>query len=47
MYSDKKLFIIEWETDKFSDGSNHYIAGSPAFDLDTFKRWGEIIKKIL
>lgn len=43
MYSDKGMFKIEWETDKFS-GFNTYLYGSPAFDLQKYKTWLEKIK---
>ncbi len=38
-YSDKKLLIVRWD-----NGFNHYVTGSIPFDLDTYKRWYEILK---
>lgn len=39
-YSDRKMLIIEWESD-YSDGYNHYLSGYPPFDLDKYKIWME------
>ncbi|MBQ4528186.1 MAG: glycoside hydrolase family 2 [Clostridia bacterium] len=41
-YSEKRLFVIEWETDK-GDGFNHYISGGVPFSLEKYKKWIEII----
>lgn len=37
-YSEKRMFIIRWET---ADGAgfNHYTAGNVPLDLETYKRW--------
>ena len=37
MYSEKKLFIIEWTLSDGTSGRNHYLAGYPPFDFDTYK----------
>ncbi len=37
MYSDKKLFIIEWTLDDGTSGKNHYLAGMPPFDYQVYK----------
>jgi beta-mannosidase len=34
----QRLFLIEWETDA-GRGTNHYLQGSPPFDLDTYRAW--------
>lgn len=44
--SDKELYIMEWEADGGEHNFNHYLFGSPAFDLDTCKRWLKIIKDV-
>ena len=37
MYSEKKLFIIEWTLSDGTSGRNHYLAGFPPFDFETYK----------
>ncbi len=34
----QKLFLIEWEADGIR-GVNHYLLGTPPFDLDRYRRW--------
>lgn len=44
MYSDKGVFMIEWEIDG-KKYFNHYLHGYPAFDFETYKKWYEKIEK--
>lgn len=37
-YSDKKLLLIEWTNGQEKNG-NHYLLGSPAFSLESYKSW--------
>ncbi len=37
--ADKRFYLIEWSGASGLAGKNHYLAGSPAFDLDDYKRW--------
>lgn len=37
-YSEKKMFLIKWETSD-GDGFNHYTAGNVPLDFDTYKNW--------
>lgn len=46
MYSDKGMFLIEWETDKGEKYFNTYLYGSPKFDLAQYKSWLEKIKSL-
>lgn len=43
MYSDKRMFIMAWETDDGNVGYNHYLAGMPPFDLETYTKWMDIL----
>jgi len=44
MYSEKKLFLINWRLSDGSAGKNHYIAGYPAFDFEEYKnKWLPLI----
>ena len=43
-YSDKRLLILKWEIDGVQY-KNHYISGYPAFSLEKYKAWLEILKK--
>lgn len=43
MYSDKGVFMIEWEIDG-KKYFNHYLHGYPAFDFETYKKWHEKIE---
>jgi beta-mannosidase len=36
--SEKKFYVIEWQS-PLGLGRNHYLAGHPAFDLETYRRW--------
>jgi beta-mannosidase len=36
--SDKRFYIIEWRT-SLGAGRNHYLAGHPAFNLQTYRGW--------
>lgn len=46
MYSDKGMFLIEWETDKGEKYFNTYLYGSSKFDLAQYKSWLEKIKSL-
>ena len=43
MYSDKGVFLIEWEIDG-ERYFNHYMYGMPGFSLGKYKKWFEMIK---
>ncbi len=43
-WSEQRLLIIKWTANGVK-GVNHYIHGSPAFSLETMKRWVKIIAK--
>ncbi|MBR5527711.1 MAG: glycoside hydrolase family 2, partial [Clostridia bacterium] len=45
MYSDKGMFLIEWEVDG-KKYINHYLHGYPAFDYESYKKWNEKLEKI-
>jgi beta-mannosidase len=36
--SEKKFYLIEWQS-TMGVGRNHYLAGHPAFELETYRRW--------
>jgi beta-mannosidase len=36
--SEKRFYLIEWQSENGS-GRNHYLAGHPAFDLQTYRGW--------
>ncbi len=38
MYSEKAFLVIEWQIDG-KTYYNHYLAGFPAFDFESYKRW--------
>jgi hypothetical protein len=44
MYSDKRLLLMEWETDGGETGFNHYICGMPPFSLEQYKGWLGILR---
>ncbi len=46
MYSDKGMFIIEWETDDGKKEFNTYLYGAPAYSLEKYKEWLEKINKM-
>lgn len=46
MYSDKGVFMIEWEIDG-KKHYNHYLHGYPAFNYETYKKWHEKIENWL
>jgi len=35
---EKHFYLIEWEEDGVRS-RNHYLAGTPPYDLDTYRRW--------
>jgi len=35
---EKRFYLIEWESAS-GRGRNHYLAGNPPFDLETYRRW--------
>ncbi len=35
---EKRLYLIQWQTEGMSFG-NHYLAGTPPFNLDLYRRW--------
>ncbi len=39
MYSQKGMFLIEWETDKGERYFNTYLYGCPKYDLQKYKSW--------
>ena len=43
-YSEKRLFLIEWEIDG-KVCKNHYVSGQVPLSLEKYKKWLEIIKK--
>jgi len=43
MYSDKGVFLIEWEVDG-KRYFNHYMYGMPGYDLEKYKEWFGKIK---
>lgn len=43
MYSDKGMFLIEWELENGEKHFNTYLYGTPGFDLQKYKGW---LKKI-
>ncbi len=45
MYSDKGMFLIEWETSG-KKHINHYLHGFPAFDFEKYKAWNEKLEKL-
>ena len=45
MYSDKGMFLIEWEING-KKYMNHYLHGYPAFDFETYKRWNEKLEEL-
>ncbi len=45
MYSDKGMFLIEWEIDG-KKHINHYLHGFPAFDFEKYKLWNEKLEKL-
>jgi beta-mannosidase len=36
--SEKRFYFIEWKSE-IGTGRNHYLAGHPAFDLETYRGW--------
>ena len=34
----KRFYLIEWNAGSYA-GTNHYLLGSPPFNLDTYRRW--------
>ena len=45
MYSDKGMFLIEWEIEG-KKYINHYLHGFPAFDFESYKKWNEKLEDI-
>lgn len=45
MYSDKGMFLIEWEIDG-KKHLNHYLHGFPAFDFETYKKWNQKLEDL-
>lgn len=43
MYSEKGMFLIEWEIDG-ERYINHYLYGTPKFELSDYKKWYNLIK---
>lgn len=41
--AEKRFYRIEWATQSGARGRNHYLAGSPPFDLAVYRRWIERI----
>jgi len=39
MYSDRGMFLIQWQLDNGEQHFNTYLYGSPKFDLQQYKRW--------
>ena len=39
MYSDKGMFLIEWELENGEKYFNTYLYGSPKYDLEQYKGW--------
>ena len=37
MFSEKRMLIIEWTLSDGTKGKNHYLAGFPPFDFETYK----------
>ena len=46
MYSDKGMFLIEWELENGEKYFNTYLYGSPKYDLEQYKGWLKKIKNI-
>jgi beta-mannosidase len=40
--SEKRFYVIEWQSE-IGAGRNHYLAGHPAFDMETYRRWLAIL----
>lgn len=45
MYSDKKMFFIRWKLDDGTVGFNHYLAGMPPFNLESYRKFIPTILK--
>ena len=39
LYSQKGMVKIEWTLSDGTAGKNHYLYGTPAFDLNKYKEW--------
>ena len=37
--SPSAMWIIEWTTENGKSGRNHYLAGTPPFDLEQYRAW--------
>ena len=46
MYSDKGMFLIEWELENGEKHFNTYLYGAPGFDLQKYKGWLEKINSL-
>ena len=46
MYSDKGMFLIEWETEDGQRAFNTYLYGMPAYDLTQYKGWLEKLSEL-
>lgn len=46
MYSDKGMFLIEWELENGEKHFNTYLYGTPGFDLQKYKGWLEKINSL-
>lgn len=46
MYSDKGMFLIQWELENGEKHFNTYLYGTPGFDLNKYKGWLEKINSL-
>ena len=46
MYSDKGMFLIEWETQNGEKYFNTYLYGAPKYDLEQYKGWLAKLKEL-
>ena len=46
MYSDKGMFLIQWELDSGEKHFNTYLYGSPKYDLEQYKKWLQTVAEL-
>jgi beta-mannosidase len=44
--AEKRFYRIDWTTRDGVSSYNHYLAGSPPFDLSTYRRWIEQLQRL-